>query len=243
MIALLLALYVSLGVSAQSTSVNDRTPEQEAALQTEKLQKELNLTPEQAKSIYEINLRYAHERRQSNKRADAVNRIGKKNEEINRVLNQKQHQELQSRKRSIQSSGSGNERYNLRTDPKTRVNESQVRRSASPQNTDRPVRTDFRTSTNPTGTTNRATTNSAPVRRNDNPASRSQSGVRSTRESTSSAVEPRTSVPMQGRTSSGTVDRNTSTNPNQRSSSSPARNEERNSNTQQSSGRQSNSRR
>ena len=72
---LLLAINIPTFSVAQSTSVIDRTPEQEAVKQNEKMQKELNLTPEQVKNIYEINLKYARERKQSNKRSDAVNRI------------------------------------------------------------------------------------------------------------------------------------------------------------------------
>ena len=58
------------------------TPEQEAIKQTEKLQSELKLTDEQAKIVYEINLRYARERQLSNSRSQAMERIRNKNEEI-----------------------------------------------------------------------------------------------------------------------------------------------------------------
>ena len=88
---------------AQNIQNDSRTPEQEAAKQTEKMQKELNLSDNQIKSIYDINLKYARERQQSNKRSDAVNRIKRKNEEIGRVLNDKQNFELHNKRSEIQS--------------------------------------------------------------------------------------------------------------------------------------------
>ena len=69
-------------VVAQSTAVTDRTPEQEALKQTEKLQNELQLTEQQYKAIYQINLRYARERQQSNTRSQAMERIRNKNEDF-----------------------------------------------------------------------------------------------------------------------------------------------------------------
>jgi len=58
--------------SQDKTVVLQRTPEQEAVKQTEKLQQELSLTAEQAKQIYEINLRYARERLISSKRSEGL---------------------------------------------------------------------------------------------------------------------------------------------------------------------------
>ena len=79
---LLAAICFPVVITAQTVSVTDRTPEQEAIKQTEKLQSELKLTDEQAKIVYEINLRYARERQLSNSRSQAMERIRNKNEEI-----------------------------------------------------------------------------------------------------------------------------------------------------------------
>ena len=127
---ILFAITIPIFIVAQSTSVTDRTPEQEAVKQTEKMQKELNLTPDQAKSVYEINLRYARERKQTNKRSDAVNRIKSKNEEIVKVLNERQNFELQSKRSEVQSVEIDGKRRFTRTDSKPRVIQQ-----------DRPVRT------------------------------------------------------------------------------------------------------
>jgi Na+-transporting methylmalonyl-CoA/oxaloacetate decarboxylase gamma subunit len=73
-----------------------RTPEQEATKQTEKLQQELNLSFDQAKQVYEINLKYARERQISNTRTQAMERMKNKNAEIEQVLKPDQNSKLQS---------------------------------------------------------------------------------------------------------------------------------------------------
>jgi len=90
---------LALPIKSQDNSVvPQRTPEQEAAKQTEKLQQELNLTQEQAKQVYEINLRYARERQISNTRSQAVERMKNKNADIQRVLNSEQNERLQTKR-------------------------------------------------------------------------------------------------------------------------------------------------
>ena len=113
---LLFAMSFPIAATAQSTSVTDRTPEQEPAKQTEKLQKELNLTSDQAKNVYDINLKYARERKQSNRRTESVTRIKNKNEELSRVLSNSQNDELPSRRSRIQSVEIDGERRFTRTD-------------------------------------------------------------------------------------------------------------------------------
>ncbi len=81
-----------------SSIAPQRTPEQEAAKQTEKLQQELNLSQEQAKQVYEINLKYARERQISNTRSEAMERMKNKNADIQRVLNDEQNMRLQSKR-------------------------------------------------------------------------------------------------------------------------------------------------
>lgn len=89
----------SISVYAQDTAGKpERTPEQEAAKQTENMQRELDLTPEQAARIHEINLKYAKERTQSNQRAEAMERMKNKNEDYKSVLTTAQYEHLQSKR-------------------------------------------------------------------------------------------------------------------------------------------------
>jgi len=78
--------------------IPERTPEQEAAKQTEKLQQELNLSTEQARQVHEINLKYARARKVSNTRMDAIQRIKDKEVELSRVLNEQQQSVLQNKR-------------------------------------------------------------------------------------------------------------------------------------------------
>jgi hypothetical protein len=96
---LVLMLCLTLSVESQENTVlPERTPEQEAMKQTEKLQQELNLTSEQIKQLYEINLRYARERQVSNTRTEAMERIKNKNADIERILSVDQNNHLQSKR-------------------------------------------------------------------------------------------------------------------------------------------------
>lgn len=82
----------------ESPVVSQRTPEQEAARQTEKLQQELDLTQEQVKQVYEINLKYARERQVSNRRSEAMERMKSKNEDLKGVLSEEQFEQLQNKR-------------------------------------------------------------------------------------------------------------------------------------------------
>jgi Spy/CpxP family protein refolding chaperone len=104
-------LTLTLPMQSQENSVvPQRTPEQEAAKQTEKLQQELGLTPEQTKQVYEINLKYARERQVSNTRSEAVERMKNKNADIQRILTAEQSDRLQTKRyeRSAIETASGN---------------------------------------------------------------------------------------------------------------------------------------
>ncbi len=81
-----------------NSATPQRTPEQEAAKQTEKLQQELNLSQEQARQLYEINLKYARERQISNTRSEAMERMKNKNADIEKILNAEQNNRLQSKR-------------------------------------------------------------------------------------------------------------------------------------------------
>ena len=96
--------------SQENNTVQERTPEQEAIKQTEKLQNELQLTPEQVQRVNEINLKYARERQASNNRRDAIKRIKDKDNDLQKVLNQEQYQQLQNKRyerSSFQSPATG----------------------------------------------------------------------------------------------------------------------------------------
>lgn len=84
--------------SQDNISVPQRTPEQEAVKQTEKIQQELNLTPNQIKQVYEINLRYARERQVSNTRSEAMERIKNKNSDMQLILTENQYNQLQNKR-------------------------------------------------------------------------------------------------------------------------------------------------
>jgi hypothetical protein len=95
----LLFIALAFPLRSQDNSVApQRTPEQEAAKQTEKLQQELSLTAEQTRQVYDVNLRYARERQISNTRSEAVERMKNKNADIQRVLTSEQSERLQSKR-------------------------------------------------------------------------------------------------------------------------------------------------
>lgn len=84
--------------SQDNANTPQRTPEQEAAKQTEKLQGELNMNANQAKQVYDINLKYARQRQISNTRTQAMERMKNKNAEIEQILNSEQNNRLQSKR-------------------------------------------------------------------------------------------------------------------------------------------------
>ncbi|NLO69710.1 MAG: hypothetical protein GX102_01915 [Porphyromonadaceae bacterium] len=203
-VVLIFTLNLSFLVSAQSTSVTDRTPEQEALKQTEKLQKELSLTAEQVKRIYDINLKYARERKQSNKRTEALDRIRKKNEEISLVLSDKQIGELSS-KRTLPSVEIDGERRYPRTDQRN-MTEYQSRRA-----TDRPIRVNERQplSNNQTASVN---PNNRPVRASGATQGRSGVGVdnRNTQPTVNRPVRTERTAPSAVRPAERNTDRSAS---------------------------------
>lgn len=84
--------------SQENVGIPQRSAEQEANKQTDKLKQELQLNPEQTKRIYEINLRYERKRQISNTRSEAIQRIKNKNTEIERVLTDEQRNALQNKR-------------------------------------------------------------------------------------------------------------------------------------------------
>ncbi len=99
LLILLFLLCVNFYTYSQSNAVTiNRTPEQEAVKQTDKLKYELNLSAEQTRQVYEINLRYARERKVSNTRSEAMERVKNKNAELQAVLNDEQNTRLKNKR-------------------------------------------------------------------------------------------------------------------------------------------------
>jgi len=158
--------------SQENSVVPKRTPEQEAAKQTEKLQQELNLNQAQTNHIYEINLRYARERQISNKRSEALERMKNKNAEIKQVLNPDQNDRLNSKryertyietntfKRSLPDNTA-----NFRTNSNFRTNQSKRAPNSKEirtRNNLRPVNPDYHPGTQPDQNKRRSSTNTLP---------------------------------------------------------------------------------
>lgn len=149
-----------------NTIILQRTPDQEATKQTDKLQQELNLNPEQTKQVYEINLKYARERQVSNTRSEAMERMKNKNAAIESVLNNDQNNRLQTKRyeRSTIESQIGNRSIpgnssSYRSSPDFRSNSSvTTTRDNNMQNTYRSSSPQVRTTTEQNPTLRRNTT-------------------------------------------------------------------------------------
>jgi len=205
-VSIVLLLVMAFSVFSQDNAITpERTPEQEAIKQTEKLQQELNLTTEQAKRIYDINLRYARERQISNRRSEAVERMKNKNTEIQNVLSQEQNEKLQSKRSersTVESSGVSQNRpvnATFHTNQDVRTNQS-VRIP-----TDAPVRANFRPSPSiqPQPTQNGGTVPQA-VRRSTTVESQNQP-VRSNPSSVRPSVQTPVSVPGSSENQTNTI--------------------------------------
>jgi hypothetical protein len=147
--ALVISLTLAGPISGQdNAAVPQRSPEQEAVKQTERLQQELNLTPDQAKHIYEINLRYARERQISNKRAEALVRMKNKNSEIQQVLNHEQNEKLQTKRYERTSIQMQNLNRNISTGS-SGFRSSQDFHNGPANNNNRPVNPNFQNRTQP----------------------------------------------------------------------------------------------
>ncbi len=82
----------------ENATAPSRTPEQEAALQTQKMQQELDLNQEQIQAIYDINLKHARERQVSKSRSEALQRVKNKDAEMREVLTRDQYTRLQDKR-------------------------------------------------------------------------------------------------------------------------------------------------
>lgn len=87
----LLSLIPVLGFSQdEAQSRPRRTPEEIAQKQTERLQRDLQLTPEQRDTVYQIHLKYISMRRQDEPRDTAQSRISRMIQELMPILTDEQ---------------------------------------------------------------------------------------------------------------------------------------------------------
>jgi Spy/CpxP family protein refolding chaperone len=164
LLVLISCIQFSLGNTQEPAPAPVRTPEQEAALQTQKMQKELNLNKEQLQSIYDINLKHARERQVSNSRSKALERSRNKNSEIKQVLTPDQYNRLQDKRYERQPAG-GN--FNSQPSiPQQKRTQPVTERRSTP---DRRTVPDYRTvapSTNRNTQVNPSSRNSRPMEPN-----------------------------------------------------------------------------
>jgi hypothetical protein len=170
-------------------------------LQTQKMQKELNLNNAQLQAIYEINLKHARERQASNSRSQALERTKNKNSEIRQVLTTDQYNRLQNKRYERYPSGANS--YTNPNVPQQRTTQpvTQPRTSGTiiqQQDRNTQVRTQPSTrQTNPnsrtiTPSTNRSTIASPPTRENNTPTQNQERNSRSTPPTTNSGSSERT---------------------------------------------------
>ncbi len=202
LLTIITALFLVLTIQTYGQDNATSTPEYEATRQTEKLQQELNLTSDQVKIIYEINLRYARARQNSSTRSEAIQRVKNKDADIEKVLSENQINKLRT-KRYERSVYQPNQSESFRSTESTpRVNPSTYRssgiemrtRQAEPRRTQTQPSTETRRATPPASTNrnqysspsrnensgntrNTQTQPSAPARREQStaPAQRSES--------------------------------------------------------------------
>jgi len=184
-------IFMALGLQTycqENPVILKRTPEQEAAKQTDKLQQELDLNQDQAKEVYKINLRYARERQISNKRSEALERMKNKNADIQQVLSPDQNNRLQSKRyeRTYLESNTLNpgqqaDPSGFRSSSTFRSNQTNRIPASSEINNRtnyRPVNPDFHSGTRQDRPVRRSTTNTPSTNhfQNNPPPSRSSSG-------------------------------------------------------------------
>ncbi|MBQ0033978.1 MAG: hypothetical protein KBS77_01655 [Bacteroidales bacterium] len=87
---LAMAAFWMTGIAQEVHPRPTRTPEEEAAKQTEMLQRELALTEQQYDTIYRIHLKYAKMRQVSNTRGEMLQRLNSMTHEVLNMLSPQQ---------------------------------------------------------------------------------------------------------------------------------------------------------
>ena len=88
----ILVLFVASLAFAQDQNRPVRTPEEVAQKQTERLQRDLNLSQDQRDTIYRIHLKYAQLRKPNEEREIVAERIGRMITELNDMLTEEQRE-------------------------------------------------------------------------------------------------------------------------------------------------------
>lgn len=200
---LILLTLVLPNYGQDNTVIPERTPEQEAAKQTEKLQQELNLNQDQTKQVYEINLKYARERQVSNTRSAAMERMKNKNAAIERVLDVDQNYRLQTKRyeRTTIEIPSGNRSTPSNSPGYRSPSDYRSNQSVRVPSTDNNLRSNYRSSAPNQGSTQqnqtlrRSTTTPSYTPRVLQPSTRSSSGSGSSYSAPRQTVTP-TSPPQ-----------------------------------------------
>ncbi len=184
---------------------NTVTPEYEATRQTEKLQQELNLSPEQLKLVYEINLRYARARQNSTSRSESMERIKKKDEDMEKVLTPEQMNKLRN-KRYERSVYNPSQRSNYRptegtsrsnVSPSRRTSGSQMKVRDTNQNSNSERRTDSQESRRTNNNNTRRSSNTYQNRPRQSTPTTTNSSRSSDNSQGSSSTQRRSSQPSQ----------------------------------------------
>lgn len=138
-------LLLCFQMEAQEANMPERTAEQEAARQTERLHQEVNLTADQEKKVYEINLKYARERMVNSSRRESLERSKTKEQELNQVLTHDQSNRLDEKRveRSVYQSVINSRNITTTNDVPENNAPTNTRTERPSQNTGN-VRTDFR---------------------------------------------------------------------------------------------------
>lgn len=102
---------------AQTSSTPTRTPEQEATIQTERMQQDLELSEEQVQRIYEINLQHARQRKIATSRSEALLRVKNKDTQLKQVLSPEQFERMQEKRYERTPATQSSPNRTLRTIP------------------------------------------------------------------------------------------------------------------------------
>jgi len=193
-------------VSSQDiNTIPDRTPEQEAARQTEKLQQELQLTPEQTRKAHEINLKYARARKESNSRSESIQRLKDKETDLMRILDSKQRTNLQNKRYERSTFHSGE---NVVTNPRTQNAPNANSPSTEPR-TDNTRSATRSTTEYPRSTTDRDNSRTTTRQNTENQRSTSE-------RDNSKTTSPRTTIQNPPTRTSSSSQKQPSTNPQRR---------------------------
>lgn len=195
--SLSLLLFVILSMSliiAQSNSTPTRTPEQEATIQTERMQQDLELSEEQVQRIYEINLQHARQRKVATSRSEALLRVKNKDTQLKQVLSPEQFDRMQDKRYERTPATQNGPNRTLRTVPQNaapRDNNSTSPRTTIPLN-QRTTPSTRRTV--PIGTQSREGTERVVTPRNSTESSRTQPATQPSRnvERSTPATQPST---------------------------------------------------